>query len=291
MQPSSDIEFSKWHGLGNDYIILEEGALGLTLTPLRAAVICDRHFGIGSDGILLWGGSEATGFRLEIFNPDGSQAEMCGNGMRILAGYLSSHGNAASSELSVTTAAGVITPAILADGQIRVHMGRARLGGPGIAGFEGVRGESEAIGAVVAAAGRTFEFTFVSMGNPHCVIESDGGLDNLDLELLGGAIETNELFPGRTNVEFMRVLGPSEVEMRVWERGTGETNACGTGACAVAVAACRTRDAVSPVTVHLPGGDLVIEVDEAMEVYMTGPASEVYTGTMSEDFVNMIKEL
>jgi diaminopimelate epimerase len=141
------------------------------------------------------------------------------------------------------------------------------------------------------AAGHEYEFTFVSMGNPHCVIETENDLDGIDLPILGSAIEHHDLFPNRTNVEFMRVTGPGEVQMRVWERGVGETNACGTGACAVAVAAQRTRGLSNPVTVHLKGGDLLVEVDADMEVYMTGPAVEVYAGVLSERFVNVIKEL
>ncbi|MHB1413606.1 MAG: diaminopimelate epimerase [Thermoleophilia bacterium] len=287
---ASNVEFSKWHGIGNDYIIVAAADLGFDLTPARAAALCERHFGIGADGVLLWSGTEVAGFRLDIFNPDGSRAEMCGNGIRMLARHLVSRGFATGSPLAVDTGAGIIAPDVLADGSVRVFMGRARLGGAGILGYEGVRGESEAIGVTLEAAGSGHEFTFVSMGNPHCVIEVDR-LDDLDLPLLGGAIENHFLFPERTNVEFMRVMGQGEVAMRVWERGVGETNACGTGACAVAVAAIRTRGLNSPVTVHLPGGDLVIEVGEDMEVHMTGPAEEIYSGSLSETFINRIKEL
>jgi len=285
---TSNIKFSKWHGLGNDYVILADHDLDVPLTPASAAAICDRHFGIGGDGILVWGGTEAAGFHLTIWNPDGSQAEMCGNGMRMLALYLRDGGFADNEAFSVTTAAGIISPAVLPGGLVRVFMGQARLGGAGIIGFSGLREDGEALEVPLTACDREFLFTFVDMGNPHCVIESEDELTVLDLLELGPAIENHELFPGRANVEFMRVLGPSEVEMRVWERGVGETNACGTGACAVAVAACRQRGAVSPVTVHLPGGDLLIEVGDEMEVNMTGPAEKVYEGTMSQEFVNKI---
>jgi diaminopimelate epimerase len=260
------------------------------MTPARAVAICDRHFGIGSDGILLWSGSESSGFSLEIFNPDGSTAEMCGNGIRMLARYLVGRGFASESRLAVNTAAGLIAPTVAGDGLVTVAMGAARLGGNNIIGYKGVDSQTEAIGKTLTAAGREYEFTFVDMGNPHCVIETTD-LEDIDLEIAGPAIENHELFPNRANVEFMKIMGPSEVAMRVWERGAGETNACGTGACAVAVAAHRTCGAQSPVTVHLPGGDLVIEVGPGMEVIMTGPAEEVYVGVISEEFINRLKEL
>lgn len=284
------VEFSKWQGIGNDYIIVAVNDLAFEMTPLRASAICDRHFGIGSDGILLWSGTESSGFSLTIYNPDGSTAEMCGNGIRMLARFLVDRGFASEPVLAVKTDAGMIAPSVGTDGQVRVKMGTARLGGAGIVGFAGKDAESEAVCQAIEACGRDFEFTFVDMGNPHCIIEVDD-LDGVEVGLLGPAIENHELFPNRTNVEFMKVLGPSEVAMRVWERGVGETNACGTGACAVAVTAYRTRGAVSPITVHLPGGELLVEVDLKLNVIMTGPAEEIYSGTMSEDLLNRIKEL
>ncbi len=284
------VEFSKWQGIGNDYIIVAVNDLAFEMTAARAAAICNRHFGIGSDGILLWSGTEASGFSLTIYNPDGSTAEMCGNGIRILARYLVGRGIASEPTLAVQTDAGIIAPTVRQDGLIRVKMGTARLGGRGIVGYEGASVESEAVGCMLEVEGRKYEFTFVDMGNPHCVIETDD-LDAIGLETVGPAIEHLDLFPNRTNVEFMKVLGASEVAMRVWERGVGETNACGTGACAVAVTACRTRGAVSPVTVHLPGGDLLVEVDAGLEVIMTGPAKEVYSGKFSEEFINRLKEI
>lgn len=282
---NTPINFSKWHGLGNDYIIVAEVDLGFSMTAERAAIICDRHFGIGADGILVWGGTQSAGFHLKIWNPDGSNAEMCGNGMRMLARHLREGGFVTNDAFSVGTDAGIISPTVLPDGRVRVFMGQARLGGAGIVGFSGEPGESEALGVSLTACDREFLYTFVDMGNPHCVIEVDDDPSLLELLELGPAIENHELFPNRVNVEFMRIIGPSEVEMRVWERGVGETNACGTGACAVAVAASRLRGAISPVTVHLAGGDLLIEVGDQMEVNMTGPAEKIYEGTMSEEYV------
>lgn len=284
-------EFSKWQGLGNDYIIVAADELPFNMTPERASMICDRHFGVGGDGILYWNRSKSADFKLEIYNPDGSCAEMCGNGIRMLARFLVDWGYAEGKrKLVIETDAGPIAVAVKRDGLITVNMGIARLGGPGIKGYSGVPGEGEAVGVWLEAGMIEYQFTYVDMGNPHCVIESND-LENLDIDLLGPEIENHALFPNRTNVEFMNILGHSEVEMRVWERGVGETSACGTGACAVAVAALRTREMDSPVTVHLPGGDLIVDVDSEMNVVMTGPAEEIYSGTMSEDLIKRIKEL
>ncbi len=286
----AEANFSKWHGLGNDYIIVAARDLPFKLTPERTIVICDRHFGIGSDGVLLWSGDEASGFSLEIHNPDGSMAALSGNGMRMLAKYLYQNGFAKDASLTVSTSAGVIKPTVQPDGQVRVFMGNARLGGRGIAGYEGAADQSEAVGVRLEAAGEEFSFTFVDMGNPHCVIET-ADLAAVEMERLGPALENHHLFTNRANVEFVKVTGPAEVSMRVWERGVGETSACGTGACAVAVAACRAGSVKTPVTVHLPGGDLLIEVHPDLGVHMTGPAEETYNGVMSKEFVNRIMEL
>ncbi|MBE0429318.1 MAG: diaminopimelate epimerase [Thermoleophilia bacterium] len=284
------VNFSKWHGIGNDYIIIAAQDLDFTMTPARARAICDRNFGIGADGILLWSGTESGRFRLDIFNPDGSVAEMCGNGIRMLASYLSKNGLAREETIAVETKAGIIASTVLVDGNVRVHMGQARLGGLHDNGYAGAGGGGETGRLMITAAGRELTTTFVDMGNPHCVIEVDD-LENIDMQRLGPAIENHEIFPNRANVEFMQIMGPREVKMRVWERGVGETNACGTGACAVAVAAYRLRGAGSPTTVHLPGGDLLIEVEPGMDVYMTGSAEDIYTGAMSEDFVVKLKGL
>jgi diaminopimelate epimerase len=284
------LEFSKWHGIGNDYLIIAAGDIDFELTPERVQLICDRHYGIGADGILIWDTSEEALFRLDIFNPDGSSAEMCGNGIRMLASHLYESGESESAEFTVETDAGIITPHILEDHRVRVHMGKARLGGANIEGYDGAAGEGEAVNAEMTVEGDIYQFTFVDMGNPHCIVDtSDPG--SIDLGKIGPAIEQHELFPNRTNVEFIKVDSPSEISMRVWERGVGETRACGTGACAVAVAASRTRGAQSPMIVHLPGGDLEIEVSEDLDVYMTGPAEEIYIGEMSKAFIKQIEEL
>ncbi|MEK7817703.1 MAG: diaminopimelate epimerase, partial [Actinomycetota bacterium] len=188
----SRIEFSKWQGLGNDYVIIAVPNLDFTLGPAQARMICDRHLGIGADGVLLWSGSAADAFQLEIFNPDGSRAEMCGNGIRMLARHLHQTGRTDSAEMLVETEAGPIRPRVREDGLVEVNMGRARLGGDGIAGFDGEPGGGEAVGQKLEAGGSEFEYTFVSMGNPHCVIEA-GEPGEVELDKLGPVIERHEL--------------------------------------------------------------------------------------------------
>lgn len=284
------LEFSKWHGIGNDYIIIAAADLDFEMTPERVRLICDRHFGIGADGILLWDTAKDALFRLDVYNPDGSTAEMCGNGIRMLARHLYESGEAPGPEFTVETDAGIITPAILEDRRVRVHMGKAGFSGTGIRGGKDEAAQGGAVDRQLAAAGDLYEFTFVDMGNPHCVIAVDDP-DTIDLDRIGPSIERHELFPDRANVEFIRMVNPAEVTMRVWERGVGETNACGTGACAVAVAAARSQGARSPMIVHLPGGDLEIEVSDDFEVHMTGPAEEIYIGEMSGSFIKRLEEL
>ena len=190
-----------------------------------------------------------------------------------------------------STGAGIIAPTVQPDGQVRVKMGQARLGGSGIIGYEGRAPSARRWAAALEAGGREFEFTFVDMGNPHCVIETDDPGSGRSGRCSGRPSRIIEVFPNRTNVEFMKVIGPSEVSMRVWERGVGETSACGTGACAVAVAACRTRGVRSPVTVHLPGGDLLDRGRSEHGRDHDRPGREVYSGAFSEEFINRLKEL
>ncbi len=276
-------EFSKWQGLGNDYLIVAASEFPLELTPERVRLLCDRHFGVGGDGILAWSVSAVAGFRLEIYNPDGSRAEMCGNGIRMLARHLYRRGLSGTPAFTVETDAGLIRPQVLDDGRVRVEMGQARVGSPGAAGGAETRERLD-------AGGREYLFTFVDMGNPHCVVMTDD-LEAVVLEEEGAAIERHQRFPGRTNVEFVRVDGEHELTMRVWERGVGETRACGTGACAAAVAAAVSGAAGTPVTVHLPGGDLEIEVADDLQVVMTGPAEELYSGVIAGDLVKRMEEL
>ena len=277
------MRFEKWQALGNDYVIVEERELPFELTPARVRVICAPHTGVGSDGLLLIREAAEGDLVAEvrIYNPDGSEAELSGNGVRQAVMYLRQHGWADQDSFAVRTAAGEMRPRI--DGELcTLDIGRVRLRAEGDypAGSDDGRG-------TLTSDGREFDFQFVQVGNPQVSIELDDGLEELDLRRYGPGIERNDLFPNRTNVSFWRRNGDAEIRARIFERGVGETMASGTGATGAAVAAV-LRGVESPVTVVLDGGQLVVEVDEDMHVDMTGWARPVYAGTMSEEF---LKEL
>lgn len=263
------MRFEKWHGLGNDYLIVERDDLDGPMTAALAARLSDRHFGVGGDGVLEVD-HELGRPRMTVWNPDGSNAESCGNGIRMVARHLVRRGQLPSNRV-IETGAGPVTAEPLSDGRVRVQMGKARF--PADESRERLR-----------VNGGDVEFAEVSMGNPHAVIEhaDPAGV----VRELGPEIEVAERFPERTNVEFIRSDSASEITMRVWERGAGETLACGTGACAAAVTAVRLGGASSPVTVHLAGGDLEIAVDDDLEVTMTGPAEHVYDGQLSDELAS-----
>jgi len=293
------MKLAKWHGLGNDYLVIEESALPAPLTSESIVLLCDRHRGVGSDGILLrcapTGTVPGAITRMRVFNPDGSESEMCGNGIRIFARYLEAEGAVAKgSEFTVETLAGAITPRLLEGGMVRVDMGRARFASHNIdAASAGVAEGQGVVDAALEAAGGRFRYTFVDVGNPHCVIVVDDPAA-VDLPAVGAAIERHPLFPNRVNVELIRPETDGSVRMRVWERGVGETQACGTGATAVGAAAVRLLLAASPVTVHLLGGDLVIEVvaqgdgSDGWRVFKTGPAEEVCTCELSDELLRRL---
>ena len=256
--------FEKWQGLGNDYLIVDRADWPVRITPALARAVCDRHFGVGGDGILEVDHDGGVP-RMTVWNPDGSVAENCGNGIRMVGRHLHEAGRLPR-DGRILTGDGVSRVRVLDDGRVEVAMGRARFP----AGEDHER---------LSVDGREVEFVEISMGNPHAVIEHDDP-DGVVRDL-GPRLERAPRFPDRVNVEFTRMDGPSELTMRVWERGAGETLACGTGACAAAVAAVRLGGLASPVTVHLAGGDLVIDVDEDLEVTMTGPAEQIYSGRLS----------
>jgi diaminopimelate epimerase len=297
------MKLAKWQGLGNDYLIVEESALPAALTSRTVGMLCDRHLGVGADGILLHCALSGTipdaVARMRIFNPDGSEPEMCGNGIRMFARYLVGIGAVKQREFTVETLAGAIKPLVMESGAVRVDMGLARfrssnfaseLGVGNDGGFEGPA-HGDVVNASLVAGGRNYRFTFVDVGNPHCVIQVDE-LENFDVAGVGALIERHPLFPNRANVEFVRVEADGAPEMRVWERGVGETLACGTGATAVGAACVRLGLTPSPVRVRLRGGDLTIEVEtggtresgEGLRVFMTGPAEEVVSAELSADF-------
>jgi diaminopimelate epimerase len=277
------VRFEKWQALGNDYAIVEERELPFELTAGRVRALCAPHTGIGSDGVLLIRETDERGFvaEIRIYNPDGSEAELSGNGVRQAVMYLRRNGWTDDDSFSVRTAAGEIRPRI--HGELcTMDIGRARLRAE--SDFPG--GADDGAGTL-ESGGREFSFQFVQVGNPQVSIEVPEGLEELDLQRHGPGIESSELFPNRTNVSFWRRSGDAEIRARIFERGVGETMSSGTGATGAAVAAV-LRGVESPVTVVLDGGELVVEVGDDLHVNLTGWARPVYTGTLSEEF---LKEL
>jgi diaminopimelate epimerase len=280
------MRFEKWQALGNDYIIVERDQLPFELTPERVRRICAAHFGCDSDGVLLLAPPSDPRFvaSLRIFNPDGSEAELSGNGAREAILYLRRNGWTDADEFSIETAAGEIRPTITSDRTVRVEMGRARLRSPDFPS-----GPDDGRGTVVAG-GREFAFQHVSIGNPQCVIEAGEEVEALDLARIGPDVERSELFPNRTNVSFIDSGAGDRVRARIFERGVGETLSSGTGACGAAVAAV-LRGARSPVTVALDGGELEVAVSDDLDVTLTGWAEPVFAGELADEFVRSLKEV
>lgn len=285
------VRFTKMEGLGNDYIYVDgvTEALPEERLPALAVAVSDRHFGVGADGLIaiLPPSAEGHAFRFRMFNADGSEGEMCGNGMRCFARYCYDRGLTAKTRFAVQTLAGTIIPEILLNeagvvSGVRVDMGEPRLRRSQIpmAGPDAAR----VLGEALEAAGQTYLITAVSMGNPHIVIFCDD-LAAVELERVGPVLERHPAFPRRTNVHFAQVISPDEVRMRTWERGSGITLACGTGASAVLVAAHLSGLTGRRALVHLPGGDLNIEWDEPTNhVFKTGPATFVCDGVFLKPF-------
>jgi diaminopimelate epimerase len=278
------MKFEKWQALGNDYLIVEAAALPWELTPERVQRICDPHFGAGSDGILLLAPLEDPEqvAELRIFNPDGSEVELSGNGAREAALYLRRSGWADEDAFSILTAAGPITPRILDERTCAIDIGRATTRSPDFPS-----GAADGKGTV-EAGGREWAFQHVSIGNPQCAIAVGDELEELDLATIGPEIERSELFANRTNVSFFRVEGGSRVRARIFERGVGETLSSGTGASGAALAAV-LGGASSPITVVLDGGELEVAVSEDFDVRLTGWAEPVYSGALSEALVNALE--
>jgi len=279
------VRFEKWQALGNDYLILERDRLPWQLTATRVEWLCDQHFGIGADGVLLLAPSEDPDLvaDLRIFNPDGSEAELSGNGAREAILYLRRHGWTDAEQFVIGTAAGPIRPTITGELTCSVDMGRAATSSKDFpSGGEDGRG-------TLSAAGREWEFQHVSIGNPQCAIVVGSQLDDLDLGEIGPPIEGHELFPNRTNVSFLDIDG-SRVRARIFERGVGETLSSGTGASGAAVTAC-LRGASSPIVVELDGGELEVEVGEDLSVRLNGWAEPVFAGELSPELLQALSEL
>ncbi|MEG4028080.1 MULTISPECIES: diaminopimelate epimerase [unclassified Microcoleus] len=278
------IEFAKYHGLGNDFILIDNRhSSEPAITPEQAVDLCDRHFGIGADGVIFaLPGQNDTDYTMRIFNSDGSEPEMCGNGIRCLAKFIADlEGSEAKTQYRIHTLAGVISPELRSDGQVKVDMGVPRLLAAEIPTTLAAA-DAKAIDVPIEVADKSWSVTCVSMGNPHCITFVEDVLA-VALETVGPQFENNKAFPQRTNTEFIQVIRSDYVKMRVWERGAGVTLACGTGACAAVVAGVLVGKCDRVTAVELPGGVLEIEWAEVSgRIYMTGPAQRVFTGSMSD---------
>lgn len=280
---SDYLEFTKMHGAGNDYIYVDATISTLDNPSQIAKEISDPHFGIGADGLVLICYSEIADFKMRIFNADGSEAQMCGNASRCIGKYVYEHSMTSKREITLETLAGIKVLNLHIDehgcvNEVTVDMGSPVIEASCIPCVASNTNNSGISSVVMEHDGNQYEAIAVSMGNPHAVIFTDNISDELVL-VAGPVFESHAAWPERTNVEFARILNSREIEMRVWERGSGETWACGTGACAVAVAAMLTRGVENDVIIHLRGGDLRIRWDrESDRVYMTGPAATIAEG-------------
>ncbi|NSW57291.1 MAG: diaminopimelate epimerase [Armatimonadetes bacterium] len=283
------MRFTKLHGLGNDYIYIDAVNQDLSAydLPELSRVLSDRNFGIGGDGIILVRPSDVADFAMRIYNSDGSEAEMCGNGMRAFAKFVYEHGLTQKTSLEVETYAGIIKPVLtVEDGKvtlIRVDMGEPRLKRSEIP-MTGEPADQPVIAEPLQVNGYDLRITCVSMGNPHCVIFVDDA-DSFPVRELGPVIECHPLFPRKTNVEFARIEDRQNIQMRVWERGAGVTLACGTGASATVVAAVLNDLADRTARVSLLGGDLFIEWAENNHIFLTGPAEEAFSGEVHPELL------
>jgi len=274
------MEFTKMHGLGNDFLVFEDDGQGRDWNKI-AAKLCTRRLSVGGDGILVALASDKADIRMRIINADGSEAEMCGNGIRCFAKYVYERGIVKKTDMAVETLAGIIRPRLILEGgrvaDVCVDMGRPLYDRADIP----MTGEGDAIDVDIEAAGRTVRISSLLMGVPHTMVLVDD-LDALDAAALGPAIERHEMFPRKTNVNFVQVLDRENIRVLTWERGAGLTLACGTGSCASAVMTYKKGLTGPKVAVHLKAGRLIIECLEDGRVLMTGPAQEVYTARLSE---------
>lgn len=278
--------FVKSHGLGNDYIVLNQNETGFELTENAIRRICDVHFGIGSDGILLKVSSYNADFGLRILNPDGSEAEKSGNGLRIFAKYLFDYQFSKSRRFTIETPGGLVQAEIIAEKNgkataVKVDMGKAIFSSPLIpVSCE----KEECIDETLHLEYKDYLINCVSVGNPHCVVLTEN-LDEKEVKTFGPQIETNPFFPNRINVQFAKVISPTEVEAMIWERGAGWTLASGSSACAVAAITIKKGLAQNNLTIKMPGGNLKIEADSNWNMRMTGEVSEIASGVLSRELI------
>lgn len=285
-------QFFKGHGLGNDYIALDPKELTCKLTPKTIRAICDRNWGIGSDGILALTPSKKADFGLRIFNPDGSEAEKSGNGLRIFGCYVYETKRTRKKNFSVETKGGLVHISLGTNGRGRIDHATVEMGHASFrpATLPCSLKVPELIQQPVKAAGKSLRFTGVSVGNPHCVVFRDKGKKWTREELLdiGPELENHMIFPKRTNVQLAVPVGPHAIYILIWERGAGETQASGSSSCAAASAAIRLGLVKSPVLVKAPGGNLEITVDPQYRLTMKGPVQEVYRGSLSQAFLQVL---
>ncbi len=273
--------FSKYHALGNDYLVLDPRVQPLTLTPKRIRIICDRHYGVGSDGILIGPlPSAAANFALRIYNPDGSEAEKSGNGLRIFCRYLWDRTLVSDKPFYVETKGGIVRAEIHNSGnRIRIEMGKVSFQSSDIPVTGGPR---EVLREPVTVGSRTFLFCAATIGNPHCVIPLDDVTPSLARQY-GPLLENHPLFPNRTNVQFLKVLDRGSIRIEIWERGAGYTLASGSSSCAAAAVARKLGLCDAEITVHMPGGKIGISIDDDFRVVMIGPVTLIAEGKLSEE--------
>lgn len=281
-------EFVKSHGLGNDYIVMDQDNISFKLIPVNIKLLCNRNYGIGSDGILLLTSERSSGFNLKILNPDGSEAEKSGNGLRIFAKFLYEHGYTKESSFTINTPGGIVKATLeIEENRVRyvtVDMGSVTFSSSDIP----VKGEErEVVNEELRINGEIIDFTAVSVGNPHCVVFRED-IDEAYLKKLGPIIENHNIFPNRTNVQFAKITDRNNISALIWERGAGYTLASGSSSCAVAAAAVKNGLTDRNVSVNMPGGSLEITVGENWEIKMRGGVEEVYTGTLSSDIISRL---
>ena len=284
-------QFVKSHGLGNDYFVVDESAISFELTPEVIKLLCHRNYGIGSDGILLLVNSDKADFGLRILNPDGSEAEKSGNGLRIFAKYLFEHGHSDKEEFTIDTLGGIVTAELETDNGlvpfVTVEMGEAIFQSNLIP----VAGEErEVVQEEIQVGGETIKINAVSVGNPHCVVFVDE-LSEDQIMKLGPLLETHEMFPNRINVQFAKPVSRNRVEILIWERGAGYTLASGSSSCAVATACVKNGFTDGNVTVSMPGGELDITIRDDWSIKMRGAVEEVAVGNLSPDILKKIGEI
>lgn len=277
------MKFTKMHGAGNDYVYVDCFKETVDNPAETAIKVSNRNFGIGSDGLILIMPTDKADVRMRMFNSDGSESEMCGNGIRCVAKYAYDHGIVTKTEITAETGAGILTLQLFPNAENKVERVRVNMGPPRLSREEIPMNGTPAAQVVaeeLTVLDKTFKITCVSMGNPHCIIYVDD-VDNFPVATYGPLIENHQLFPRRTNVEFIQIISRTEVKQRTWERGAGETLACGTGASAVCVAGVLNSLTDRKILNHLAGGDLELEWVENGPVFMTGPATEVFSGEIA----------